>query len=242
MFLRCPRQYQFRYIEGLKIPPSGALVLGRAWHEAIEHNYSQKIASGCDLPSSEVEGVFADRFDKGLASEEVAFVEGEEPGALKDQGVALTATHHREIAPLVQPAEVESEFRVSLGEDFPYELLGYFDVIDKGGVIIDNKSWGRRKSQEDIDTDLQLTCYALGYRIAKGAPESGLRIDAVIKNKKPVVQQITTSRTNDDCRFLLGLIENVADAIQKGVFYPNPTHNLCSPKWCGYWSKCKSRS
>lgn len=23
MFLRCPRQYEFRYIKGLKIPPSG---------------------------------------------------------------------------------------------------------------------------------------------------------------------------------------------------------------------------
>jgi len=35
MFLRCPRQYEYRYIHGLKVPPSGAMVQSRVWHQTV---------------------------------------------------------------------------------------------------------------------------------------------------------------------------------------------------------------
>ena len=54
MFLRCPRQYEFRYIKGFKIPPSGAMVQSRVWHETLEANYKQKVQSDKDLPLSDM--------------------------------------------------------------------------------------------------------------------------------------------------------------------------------------------
>jgi RecB family exonuclease len=238
MFLRCPKQWEFRYIQKLKIPPGAALVLGRSWHETIEQNYVQKIQSEADLPLEDMKDFFSDAWTKNLEKEEIDFGE-DEPGQLKDLGILITDVHHREVAPKVQPALVEEEFRISLGEEFPYELLGYFDVIERDGTIADNKSWKRSKSQGDVDKDLQLTAYALGYRVKFGRAEKGLRFDAVIKNKKPKAVQLTTTRTNDDCRWLLKLIEKVADGIVKETFYPNPNGWHCDPKWCGYWNKCK---
>ena len=239
MFLRCPRQYEFRYLQGLKIPPSGAMVQSKAWHAALEANYTQKIKSDKDLPLSNMEELFSTRLDDAFREEEIKLSAKEDPGSLKDNGVLIVAEHHKVIAPTVKPAEVEQEFRVSLGEDFPYELLGYWDLIDRSGVIVDNKAYSRTPSQDDVDKDLQLTVYSLGYRVSKNAVEDSLRLDTVIKKKKPTAVQLVTKRTNDDCQWLLTLIEQVAKAIQSGVFYPNPNGWHCSPKFCGYWEKCK---
>jgi hypothetical protein len=238
MFLRCPKQWEFRYVQNLKIPPSGALILGSSWHETIELNYVQKITSDVDLPLDDMKDSFSDIWTKKTEKEEIDFGE-DKPGDLKDLGILITNVHHQNIAPRVKPALVEEEFRISLGEDFPYELLGYFDVIEKDGTVADNKSWKRAKSQADVDKDLQLSAYALGYRVKYGKAEKSLRFDAVIKNKKPKAIQLVTTRTNEDCRWLLGLIEKVADGIIKEAFYPNPNGWHCSKKWCGYWDKCK---
>lgn len=238
MFLRCGRQYEFRYIQGIKRPPNGAMFQGRVWHKAIERNYAQKVSSGTDLSLSDMKEFFAAEYEKGLQHEEVNF-EGENAGTIKDEGMLITSTHHQTIAPKVRPILVEEEFRVSLGQDFPFDLLGYWDVVDDHGVIIDNKSYSKSPTQESVDTDLQLSLYSLAYRIKTGQIERGLRIDSVVKNKTPKVVQVETSRTNSDCQWLLGLIEGVAKAIRSGIFYPNPTGYLCSPKWCGYWGLCR---
>ncbi len=54
MFLRCPRQYEYRYVHGLKVPPSGAMVQSRVWHQTVEFNYRQKIHSDRDLALGEI--------------------------------------------------------------------------------------------------------------------------------------------------------------------------------------------
>ena len=50
MFLRCPLQYEFRYIKGLKVPPVEAMTLGKSIHSTLEENYKQKIETKKDLP------------------------------------------------------------------------------------------------------------------------------------------------------------------------------------------------
>lgn len=241
MFLHCPRQYGFRYIEGLKTPPSGAMVQGRVWHETLERNYRQKVGSDSDLPMGEMQEFFAARFDETLTNEEVALEPGEKPGRLKDQGVAIVAAHHRAIAPTVRPLLVEERFTIDLGHDFPFDLVGVWDLIERDGTIVDNKSYAKTPYQENLDKDLQFTAYALGYRATRGRVEPGLRMDAVIKTANPRAVQLQTHRTNDDCRWFLGLIEEVCKAIKSEFFFPNPNGRHCSPRLCGYFSRCKNR-
>lgn len=238
MFLRCPEQYRFRYLEGQKVAPSGAMMQSKVWHRTVEENYRQKIASNKDLPLADMKEFYAAHYEETLKTENVAFEADENPGKLKDQGVAITAVHHRLIAPKVRPQLVEEKFVIGLGEEFPYDLMGIWDLVDKDGVIADNKAYSRTPSQEDVDKDIQLGIYSLGYRVSRGQIEKGIRLDTVIKTKEPKTVQIHTTRTNDDCRFLLGLIEQVAKAIQTGIFYPNPNGWHCSPTRCGYWSQC----
>ena len=131
---------------------------------------------------------------------------------------------------------------LDLGDEFPFDLMGVWDLIERDGTIVDNKAYSKTPSQADLDKDLQFTAYSLAYRATKESIEPGLRMDAVIKNKKPKAVQLTTSRTNDDCRWFLGLVEQVASAIHAGNFYPNPNGWHCSPKFCGYWDRCRSKA
>ncbi len=241
MFLRCPRQYYFRYIEGRKIPPTGAMMQSKVWHKTVEQNYRQKVDSEKDLPLNDMTEFYAAEYEQTLKAEEIAFEPGEDPGRLKDQGVEITTAHHKLIAPKVRPLLVEEKFTISFGEDFPYVLVGVWDLVDKDGVIADNKAYGKTPNQADVDKDIQLGLYSLGYRVSRGQIEKGLRLDAVIKNKQPKPVQIYTTRTNDDSRFLLDLIELVAKVMQSGVFYPNPNGWHCSPARCGYWSRCMGK-
>jgi hypothetical protein len=241
MFLRCPRQYEFRYIKGIKVPPSGAMVQSRVWHQTVERNYKQKIESDSDLPLGEMQEYFAARLDESLTSEEIALEAHEKPGKLKDQGTAIVAAHHQVIAPAVRPMLVEERFTVDLGRDFPFELVGVWDLVERDGTIADNKAYGKTPNQQDLDKDLQFTAYALGFRVTRGRIEPRLRMDAVVKTKTPKAIQLHTSRTNADCRWLLRLIEQVVQAIVSGTFFPNPNGWHCSPRFCGFWARCMGK-
>ena len=54
-FMRCPAQWKFRYIDGIKVPPSAAAVKGTATHEGIELIYSEKQATGVYSASAAVQ-------------------------------------------------------------------------------------------------------------------------------------------------------------------------------------------
>src|SRR3989338_2205413 len=73
MFLRCPRQYHYRYVLGIRTPASGAMVQSRVWHETVERNYRQKIASHTDLPLEDLQAFYVERFEEALRIEKVAF-------------------------------------------------------------------------------------------------------------------------------------------------------------------------
>lgn len=242
MFLRCPKQYEFRYMQGLKKPPSGAMVQSRVWHETLEKNYKQKIKTDTDLPLNDMQEFFSARYDEAFSDEEIIFDTDSNPAKLKDQGVSIVETHHRIIAPTVKPIAVEEKFQISLGEDFPFELMGIWDIIEADGTIVDNKAYKRTPLQNDFDKDLQFTIYSLGYRATKQCTEKALRMDAVIKTKQTKVVQLHTRRTNEECRWVLGLIERIGQAIKGGIFFPNPNGWHCNKKFCGYYDQCKKGS
>jgi hypothetical protein len=237
-FIGCPRKYRYRHVD--KIDTGGAknLVLGNCFHEALEFNYAQKVSSGEDRPAEEVVQRFRDRW-MAQADTIEDFGPHETIGSVLDLGCRMVTVHHREIAPTVTPLFVEKSFRISLGEGFPFDLTGRWDLIDADSIVIDNKSYGKAPKQEWVDRDLQMDIYSLAYRLQFKECENGLRIDAVTKWRHPQVVQVYTHRTNEDAAWLLGQLEGVAKAILAGIDYPIRDSNLCSPLYCGYWDRCK---
>jgi len=213
-FLNWPRQFEKRYVQGEKEPATGAMILGKAWHKAVEDNYRQKLTSGVDIPLSRVWEIFATTFDDALHTQEIIFKPGETADSTRAMGLAITAAYHQSVAPKVRPLYVEEPFTVSLGDDFPYELVGYWDLIDQDNLIIDHKAYARAPNGADVDKNVQLGVYALAYRLAKGRIEKGLRLDVVVKSKEPFVVMQYTQRTNQDCRWLLGVIERMVQVLE----------------------------
>lgn len=234
MYLRCPLQYKYRYIDGLIIPPTSALTLGKSIHSALESNYSQKIETKLDLPAEKVVDLFSDSWEKEV--QETIFEEDEKAGAIKDDGVKMVTVYHDQISPTIQPRLVEKEFNLSF-ENVSYTLKGIIDLIDISGTIIDHKTAKRSMTPEDVESNIQLTCYALAYRSLYGAEENELRFDVMVKTKVPKLQQISTKRTQDDINRFLKLMGYVSKAIQSGIFYPCEDRQTCS--WCGYRGLCK---
>lgn len=233
MYLRCPLQYKFRYLDGLIIPPRSELTLGKSIHGTLEENYRQKIKTEIDLPLEYITDLFSDTWDKAVV--DTIFDEDEKPGKVKDDGIALLKSYHKIVAPKVQPVEVESEFNLPI-EDEDYTLKGYIDLIDKNDLIIDHKTTKRSMRQDVIDSDLQLTAYSLAYRKVTGEKEKGLRFDVMVRTKVPKIQQIPTTRSEEDIRRFLKRLVYVNKAIESGIFYPNENF-MCSR--CGYRALCK---
>ena len=157
MYLRCPLQYKFRYIDSLKIPPVSAITLGKSIHSALEANYSQKINTKQDLPVIQIADLFSDFWEE--EAKETLFEADERAGEVKDEGIGLINVYHEQISPNIQPKIVEKEFELSF-ENVSYTLKGKLDLVDSQDIIIDHKTSKRSMQVESILSDLQLTCYA----------------------------------------------------------------------------------
>jgi len=108
--------------------------------------------------------------------------------------------------------------------------------VDNQDIIIDRKTTKRSMPEDNVATDLQLTCYSLAYRHALGLKEKALRFDVMVRTKTPKVQQLTTQRTQADLGRFLKILAIVFKAIKTGIFYPNENY-FCGI--CGYKELCK---
>jgi hypothetical protein len=147
MYQRCREQWRRRYVLGERERPGAALVWGSADHFAHEQNFTQKIASGEDLPADDVKVAFAEGFDQAVArngGESEVVWDDDKPGALKDAGTLLVAVYHETVSPLVQPTAVEEKFTVEL-PGVPVPVVGRMDVLTAAAAI--ERKTARQKPQ-----------------------------------------------------------------------------------------------
>jgi len=238
MYLRCPTQYMFRYIEGLILPPKSAMTKGRAVHKGQEVNYKQKIETKQDLPLDDVKDAVATEFE--TIAPETEWKPEENKGKIKDETISLASLYHQEVAPAVQPAYVEEEVYFQIPET-EIKLKGFIDVVQEGGIIRDTKTTAKTPNQDIADKSLQLTAYSLAYRTLTGEEEAGLVLDYLVNTKVPKVIPFQTKRSKNDISRFISIASQITKAIQAGLFYPNPDNSMCSEKNCGYWHECHKK-
>lgn len=236
MYLRCNLQFYWRYCKGLKIPPAGAIVLGKSVHKGLEENFRHKIQTKIDLSLNKVLEAYAAFFDMTKQEEEIDW-EGECPGKLKDEGIGLIKVYHKITAPAIQPIAVEEAFELAF-ENVPYTLKGYLDLIDQNKIIRDTKTAKKSYPQDAAQNDIQLTAYNLGYKYTKGEEPKSLCFDVMVRTKQPKVQTLQSPpRTHAQLTRFLKLLGSIAQAIKTGIFYPCENKQVCS--WCGYKDICE---
>jgi CRISPR/Cas system-associated exonuclease Cas4 (RecB family) len=267
MYMRCPKQYEFRYIRDEKNPPSGNLIQGTSGHSALETTHHHIVDHGNPASDEEVMDTFASEWNK-KCSEEVVWDSGDDQGHMKDQGLALVRLYNKVVAPNVQPQVVEvdgkkvrgieKEVRVKV-EGVP--MLGFIDLIDTdadlafspeeaklithaGGAIPAGLRTAlvdfKFKGKSMTDAEANGAIQMTFYSYATGI--HAIRYEQLLKQKVSKLKRKDSFRTGQDHAWLKTIVRGVAEAISAGVFPPtDPTSWVCNSKWCGYWHLCRGK-
>jgi len=240
-FLECPRIWEWRYL--LKKPEirTSRLLAGSVYHAGIEYALKKKmnnelifddeiktiINNKWDAETSS--GVYAD--DEGDAVETRSIEWGEDdPEILRNIVSDLACFYNKTIVPTLEPVAVEKKLEGIVG-GVPF--LGYADVILKGPGVIDHKLAKRRMDQGTANKDLQISAYACLLK----SPIWGAFHQA-LDQKKQDINIVTTIRTKGDMDWYEMLVEKVAQAMQTGIYPPNPLTWKCGPT-CSYELECR---
>jgi len=243
MALRCPKQFEYRYIEGKIIPPGIALGVGRGFHKGAEVNFANKIHTHEDIPRSDILDAAATEYREAL-SNGVALTDEELPakdrliGEGLDKTVRLTDLFARQTAPGIQPIEVERKFSFDVGVGIP--VIGFIDLVDDLGTVIDLKTAAKSWSQSQAAKSLQPVFYSIGYRdLFNEILTPTFRYLIHVDKKKPAVQDLTRFVTVAQEDALMNMIRVVLQMIKSGVFPPaDPGSWACSEKYCGFHKMC----
>lgn len=237
MFSRCPRQFMYRYMNALSIPPGAALVFGSTYHHTLDTNFTQKIRTGVDLSTEQVKDVFADQWERNAPGVEWA-LESENRHALKDTGVALVEYYVENIARARNPIAVEQEFSVQLpGVKRPF--VGRIDFLGDTGYVLEHKTASRRWAPERANTSLQVDAYYAARRAETKTNPRFFIYDVAVKSTKPSVQVIQTDRSDFQVDLFIDRVIMLEQAIEVGLFPRcDPSAWYCNQKWCGYYLNC----
>jgi putative RecB family exonuclease len=237
-YLGCPLKYRFQYVDQIPRPwRVAALAFGSSVHAAVEWFHKERLAGRHPATADVLELFDADWYAQNL--EPIAFSERESQELLAERGRAMLELYV-ESANGVKPVTVEQPFELDLADPETGELLevrlrGIVDLIEDGDTLVDLKIAARNTSPEDVERHLQLSTYALVYFLSRGTVPK-LRLDVLLKTGKPRLERHETSRSVETLGWTARLIQQVAQAIEAGHFFPSPSWR-CSD--CEFAAHCQ---
>lgn len=249
MFMRCPAQWYFRYILGMKVPPSGPLHFGITFDEGLSENYTQKITTEKDLSKNDVTDIFLDKFDGGR--DKVDW-KAEKPEDFREPGIELVGEHMKTYAPSIMPKSVQEKIEVK-PDGFDFNIMTVTDLVTKSSDIVDWKTTGRSPSKNKITKAYELSeshlrqgsIYNYTYRIKYEIDAYALKFLYHVRKKSPVIIPVEVIVTPDLESFAVQQLFRVRKAIESceksETFLPNRGHMMCSEKMCGYWKECHGK-
>ena len=236
------------------IPPGMALLTGISVHKSVERNLQNKIDTGELLPLEQVKDITRDQLllvaNGGISLRpEESLDPNKAIGSAIDQAVDLATLHHDELAPIIQPVDLEKKFVIEL-KGYPYDLAGQIDLVAVKNEIIDLKTAAPARVTKTALT-IQTDMYCLSEKVADKKANGGdgkmpdkVSLHYLVKNKTPkvVVRESVPDETRLPALFrrieqAIKLIESVKSG--KGYFMPaQPDTWQCSRDWCGYYDTC----
>jgi hypothetical protein len=254
MAMRCLVQHHFVYRLGMRRPGNAFLAIGTGAHAAIEYYMRWKLAHEmATVARDEVSDVARDSVAHRIEAEGLMLDDDEAAKGIKrvkaraiDVASRMSLLHYDEIAPGIEPIEVEKEWRVEVN-GANLVLAGRIDLIAKDGIH-DSKTANKMPAANEADTSDQLTTYALAHRVIYGKLPAKLFLDKMViteseredsteRGRKKILE---TVRTDADLIPFLKRIEAIVRMIRSGNIMPCDRKNyLCSRKWCGFYDMCE---
>jgi hypothetical protein len=119
----CGQRFLFRYILGIKSPPSAFLLVGKSTDESVTRDLDHKIETGELLKREDVLEISAAKFEQEQKNEPIELDQDERKegksleqvlGEAKDKAVCLSGLHHDEAAPKIQAVKTRRKFSVDM--------------------------------------------------------------------------------------------------------------------------------
>lgn len=235
---KCSAMYEFRYVQGIKVPPGIAVHAGTGVHAGAAEDYRSKQANGHLLATDELENTAVEAFEAALEKDGAIEDTPDARGDALDRTVKLARLHHSHVAPFHEPADVEKSFRLELN-GFPIDVVGTIDLLESNGDLSDVKTSGKSPSESIVHSSVQLSAYALAANVMRGLPpetEVNVRLDYLVDTKTPKHAPLESSRNIIDAQNFLQRVELANKLIESGIFPPtSPSNWVCSERYCGYY-------
>lgn len=225
-FERCPKQYEFSYIEHISVPKRPELFFGGLIHSVVQFALKKDPL----MPTYEELIKFYTQnwqkeYYKNTDEEKQYFDFG------KNMIFHFHGTHKPGLRDIIA---TEKYFAIPLNTK--HELSGVIDRVDKlptGDLeIIDYKTNKSLPTQEDVDRDKQLSFYNIA--IKNLWPESE-KVKLTLYFLKPNIQ-MTSTRDEYTLDVTKKEIIETADKIEKMKEFPATPNNLCD--WCDFKNRC----
>ena len=225
LYLTCPLKYKFARVFGIPQEPTINQRFGILFHNVLERFHKEP-------PANESEGLrlLNQLFEQGWRR--TGFGSSDDELQFRDRAKeALRLYWERERLAEGEPVWLEKKFDFKVGD---HHVRGRVDRVDRlpdgDYELIDYKT-GERKSEADLDDDLQLALYRMAAREAWGIEASTGSYYYVLDGDK-----VAAPTKPDDAERVERTVLQVGEGILSQDFEPRPSPKVCS--WCDYRLIC----
>jgi superfamily I DNA/RNA helicase/RecB family exonuclease len=226
LYLTCPLKYKFRRVFGIPEEPTINQRFGILIHNVLERFHKE------DGDESEEDGLgrLMDLFETGWRRS--GFGSSDDELQFRDRArEAMRLYWERERDSEGEPVWLEKKFDIRIGE---HHVRGRVDRVDRlpggGYELIDYKT-GERKSEADLESDLQLALYRLAAREAWDLEAKTGSYYYVLDADK-----VAAPVRSDDAERVERTVLQVGEGILGQDFEPRPSPTVCG--WCDYRLIC----
>jgi CRISPR/Cas system-associated exonuclease Cas4 (RecB family) len=252
-FMLCPKNFELSYIHKIPQPNAWKPFAGTVVHEIIEMAIRQFARTGVypdwKTMDDQYEPVWKEKVEETEGRD--TFIcwqdDPEDPlETLKPDYRKLIRVAREEVLPTIKPwmidgvpvveHRIDLEVRTRVG---PCPIIGYADLLDASGVLIDWKSTGKEVSERAKGTWLQFAAYSLWAYPLTG--EENLRCEKIFLVRgegNPRVERVPFMVGEKHREYFVKLAAQVWETIHHKIFIANPDTWLCKPLWCPYFAGC----
>jgi CRISPR/Cas system-associated exonuclease Cas4 (RecB family) len=239
----CRRQFYFRYILGLKKPAGGALIVGQVLHRMLEI-WNHARWHGDNASKATTPERFEEEWRKIVNEQPVAWKDDTDEEKQKATALRLWQAWLKN--PPIPEHEAPDGVEVYLEHeettsDRP-RLIGYLDLVRRGGTLVEFKTAARSSKAEELAHQhrLQLTIYALLYRESTWEQEKGFQVIQLVKTKEPRIEVFDfPPATEQDFDELDATLHAFQQGVARGDFTKSPGQHCA---WCDYRTECLGKT
>jgi DNA helicase II / ATP-dependent DNA helicase PcrA len=225
LYLTCPLKYKFSRVFGIPQEPTINQRFGILIHNVLERFHKEEAEGGEDSFER-----LMDLFEAGWRR--TGFGSSDDELQFRDRArAAMRLYWEREAESEGEPVWLERKFDIRVG---PHHVRGRIDRVDRlpdgSHELIDYKT-GERKSEAELENDLQLALYRLAAREAweleAGSGSYYYVLDA---------EKVAAPTKPDDAERVERTVLAVGEGVLSQDFEPRPSPTTCG--WCDYRLIC----